>query len=66
MNELPRVKIGNSLKVIGNYILEHQDGTEEEIKGKRAFCRCGLSEATPYCDNTHRSKLEWVKRIKDD
>tara|TARA_B100000029_G_scaffold460296_1_gene491169 strand:- start:418 stop:618 length:201 start_codon:yes stop_codon:yes gene_type:complete len=66
MNELPRVKIGNSLKVIGNYILEHQDGTEEEIKGKRAFCRCGLSEAMPYCDNTHRSKLEWVKRIKDD
>jgi len=49
-----KVIIGNSLKVIGKYTLVHKDGTEEEIDGKRAFCRCGLSSAMPYCDQTHK------------
>ena len=49
-----KVVIKNSLKVIGKYTLVHEDGTEEEIDGKRAFCRCGLSSAMPFCDNTHR------------
>ena len=48
------VVIKNSLKVIGEFTLVHEDGTEEEIDGRRSFCRCGLSDAMPYCDNTHR------------
>ena len=48
------VKIGNSFKVIGEFVLLHEDGTEEIIKGKRSFCRCGLSATMPYCDQTHR------------
>jgi CDGSH-type Zn-finger protein len=55
------VVIKNSLKVIGKFTLVHEDGTEEEIDGRRSFCRCGLSAAMPYCDNTHRkSKLDDV------
>jgi CDGSH-type Zn-finger protein len=61
-----KVKIGNSLKVFGEFTLVHKDGTEEVIDGKKSFCRCGLSEAQPFCDNTHRTKLEWVKKIKED
>ena len=49
-----KVKIGNSLKVFGEFILIHHDGTEEVINGKRSFCRCGLSSSMPYCDNTHK------------
>ena len=49
-----KVVIKNSLKVIGKFTLVHEDGTEEEIDGRRSFCRCGLSDAMPYCDNTHR------------
>ena len=52
------IKIQNSLNVIGNFIIVHEDGSEEEIDGKRSFCRCGLSSAMPFCDNTHRSKLK--------
>ena len=58
---MTKVIIKNSLKIIGKYTLIHEDGTEEEIDGKRAFCRCGLSEAMPYCDQSHRTSLEWVK-----
>ena len=60
-----KVLIKNSLKVIGKFTLIHEDGKEEEIDGKRSFCRCGLSSAMPFCDNTHRSKLKFVKKIKD-
>ena len=59
---MTKVIIKNSLKIIGKYTLIHEDGTEEEIDGKRAFCRCGLSEAMPYCDQSHRTSLEWVKK----
>jgi CDGSH iron-sulfur domain-containing protein 3 len=61
-----KVIVKNSLKIIGKYILVHEDGTEEEINGKRAFCRCGLSSAMPFCDNTHRSKLKWVKGVENE
>ena len=58
-----KVKIKNSLKIFGEFILIHEDGTEEIINGKRAFCRCGLSSSQPFCDNTHRTKLQWVKKM---
>ena len=51
---MTKVILGNSLKVIGKFTLVYQDGKEEEIDGKRSFCRCGLSEKMPWCDNTHR------------
>ena len=57
-----KVVIKNSLKVIGKFTLVHEDGTEEEIDGRKSFCRCGLSDAMPYCDNTHRkNKLIEIK-----
>ena len=60
-----KVVIKNNLKVIGKFTLVHEDGREEEIDGKRSFCRCGLSSAMPFCDNTHQSKLKWVKKVTD-
>lgn len=55
------VRISNSLKVIGDFKLIHQDGTDELISGKRSFCRCGLSSSMPFCDSTHKSKSKWVR-----
>ena len=49
-----KVRIDNSFNVIGEFVLIHQDGTEELIEGKRSFCRCGLSSSMPYCDQTHK------------
>ena len=60
------IKIQHSLKVTGNFVIIHEDGSEEQIDGKRSFCRCGLSSAMPFCDNTHRSKMKWVKKIEGD
>ncbi len=56
------VIVKNSLIVKGDFKLIYEDGKEEIISGKRSFCRCGLSAAMPFCDQTHRSKLEWVKK----
>ena len=61
---MTQVIIKNSLKVIGKFTLIHEDGTEEEIDGKRSFCRCGLSSAMPFCDQTHRTKMEWVEKLQ--
>ena len=60
------VIIKNSLIVKGDFKLIYEDGTIESISGKRSFCRCGLSSAMPFCDQTHRSKLEWVKKTKNE
>ena len=60
-----KVKIGNSLKVFGEFVLIHNDGTEEIIDGKRSFCRCGRSSSQPFCDNTHRERIEREK-IEDE
>ena len=60
------VRISNSLKVIGEFTLIHQDGSKEIIRGRRSFCRCGLSASMPFCDNTHRSKSRWIKRTVYD
>ena len=65
-NKTTTIKIQHNLKVTGNFVIIHEDGSEEEIDGKRAFCRCGLSSAMPFCDNTHRSKMKWVKKIEGD
>ena len=61
--KMVEVRIGNSLKVIGEFVIIHADGTEEVVNGKRAFCRCGLSSAMPFCDQTHKTKMHWVKRV---
>jgi CDGSH-type Zn-finger protein len=53
-----RVRVSKSLKVIGEYVLEHADGREEIISGKRSFCRCGLSNKMPFCDNSHRKNYD--------
>ena len=60
------VRISNSLKVIGEFTLIHQDGSKEIINGRRSFCRCGLSSSMPFCDNTHRSKSRWIKKTVED
>lgn len=60
-----KVKISKSLKVFGEFILIHKDGTEEVINGKRAFCRCGRSQNQPFCDNSHRIELE-RRKIEDE
>ena len=65
-DKVTTIKIQHSLKVTGNFVIIHEDGSEEEIDGKRSFCRCGLSSAMPFCDNTHRSKMKWVKKIEGD
>ena len=44
----------------------YEDGSEEIVSGKRSFCRCGLSNAMPFCDQTHRSKMKWVKLTEKD
>lgn len=62
---MTKVVIKNSLKIIGKFTLVHEDGKVEEIDGKRSFCRCGLSSTMPFCDNTHRSRLKWVKKVTD-
>ena len=59
-----KVVVKNSLKVFGKFTLVHLDGTEEEIDGSRSFCRCGLSSAMPFCDNTHRKKIADQKVFK--
>ena len=64
--EMVEVRIGNSLKVIGEFTLIREDGTEEIISGKRSFCRCGLSSSMPFCDSTHKTKTRWVKKIEDE
>ena len=63
---MTEVIVKNSLKVIGKYTLVHEDGTKEEIDGKRSFCRCGLSSAMPFCDNTHRRYEGRIKEMLDN
>ena len=60
------VRIGKSLKVIGEFKLIREDGTEETISGKRSFCRCGLSSSMPFCDSTHKTMARGVKKIEDE
>ena len=62
-DKVTTIKIQHNLKVTGNFVIIHEDGSEEQIDGKRSFCRCGLSSAMPLCDNTHRFKMKWVKKI---
>ena len=66
MLAMVEVRISNSLKVIGEFTLIHQDGSNEIINGRRSFCRCGLSSSMPFCDNTHRSKSIWIKKTVED
>ena len=60
------VIVKNSLIIKGQWKLIHEDCTEEIISGKRSLFRCGLSSAMPFCDQTHRSKMKWVKLTEKD
>ena len=62
---MTEVQVKKSLKIIGEFTLIHEDGKVEHITGKRAFCRCGRSSRQPFCDNTHRERLEREK-IEDE
>ncbi|HBF87844.1 MAG TPA: hypothetical protein DDX39_04300 [Bacteroidales bacterium] len=31
------------------------DGSELNISGKSALCRCGASKKMPFCDGSHRN-----------
>lgn len=37
----------------GDFKVFDPNGTEIEVKGKAALCRCGASENKPFCDGTH-------------
>jgi uncharacterized Fe-S cluster protein YjdI len=40
--------------VEGSYLLTQPDGSIITMKGISSFCRCGSSNAIPFCDGTHR------------
>ncbi len=62
---ITEVRVQKSLKIIGEFTLIHEDGKIEHINGKRSFCRCGRSGSQPFCDNTHRDRIE-RKKIEDE
>jgi len=39
--------------VKGGITLESEDGSEYEIRNRRALCRCGHSRNMPFCDGSH-------------
>ena len=46
--------IAGPLWVTGNIPVERADGQPLETRNRVTVCRCGLSEAKPLCDGTHR------------
>ena len=49
------------LRVFGNIMITHADGTEQLKEKVMGFCRCGLSANKPFCDGAHK-RADW----KDD
>jgi uncharacterized Fe-S cluster protein YjdI len=41
------------LLVYGTLHVTNSDGTKEKKNKTTAFCRCGISQNTPYCDGEH-------------
>ncbi len=37
----------------GNLAIKGKDGKIEHTDGKTAFCRCGATKNSPYCDGSH-------------
>ena len=42
------------LMVKGSIEITHTDGTKETKTRNTAFCRCGKTGNTPYCDGSHK------------
>lgn len=45
------------LMVHGSINVKHDDGSEEEKTRVTAFCRCGDSANSPFCDGSHKQHL---------
>lgn len=41
------------LIIKGTITITDQNGNITQKKGSTSFCRCGLSQNKPYCDNSH-------------
>ena len=42
------------LMVKGSIEITHTDGSKETKTRNTAFCRCGKTGKTPYCDGSHK------------
>lgn len=47
------VEKNGPLIIKGTITIKDQNGNIIEKKGSTSFCRCGLSQNKPYCDNSH-------------
>lgn len=52
------------LIVKGNVELIDGEGKTIETSSELHLCRCGLSKNKPYCDGSHRGKLDSKVRAK--
>lgn len=55
LNTPMKVKVnqGGPLVITGRITVTEGDGKEVEKEGTTAFCRCGHSKNSPYCDGSH-------------
>lgn len=44
------------IMVTGNFSFVDSSGNRRELGKKLYLCRCGKSEAMPFCDRSHRLK----------
>jgi len=42
-------------RVEGSFTLVMPDGTEKQVDGPLAICRCGMSANMPFCNGAHKS-----------
>lgn len=47
------VEKNGPLIIKGTITIKDQNGNIVEKRGSTSFCRCGLSQNKPYCDNSH-------------
>ncbi len=59
-----KVRDDGPLLVSGNVTLVDAEGNAFETKEQFALCRCGLSDNKPFCDGSHKGKLESAPRAK--
>ena len=61
------VKSNGSVLVEGDFELLDADGNSYGLAGRNkiSLCRCGLSTTKPFCDGSHRGKLDHVAEAYD-